>query len=74
MTAEATWNWRYETADGTTVNPPTAPDSGFDSQVEAEAWIGEFFEDLRTAHGVDRVTLLHQGVTVYGPMGLHPEG
>lgn len=73
MTADATWTWRYDTADGTAVTPPIAPDGGFDSQVEAEAWIGENFENLRAEHGVDNVTLLHQSAVVYGPMSLHPE-
>jgi hypothetical protein len=41
----------------------------FPTQSEAEAWLGESWADLADL-GVDAVTLVHDGVPVYGPMSL----
>lgn len=62
------WSWRYEKADGTT----TGESGPFDSQGDAETWIGQEFETLAES-GIDQVTLLDDGTVVYGPMGLLPE-
>jgi hypothetical protein len=49
------------------------PDAGttasFPSQAEAEAYLGESWQDLAEA-GVGAVTLRHGGEIVYGPMSL----
>ena len=47
--------------------------SRFPSQVEAEAWLGESWEQL-AAQGVAAVTLQCNGVDVYGPMSMAPGG
>ena len=43
----------------------------FPSQAEAEAWLGESWEELAES-GVAAVTLQCNGVDVYGPMSLAP--
>lgn len=44
----------------------------FDSQEDAEAWLGECFEELRSA-GLGAVSLYEGGNRlIYGPMGLDP--
>jgi hypothetical protein len=56
---------------GRTLPPEGAVASTFPSQVEAEAWLGESWEELAEA-GVAAVTLRCNGVDVYGPMSLAP--
>ncbi|QWC86758.1 hypothetical protein KLP28_02685 [Nocardioidaceae bacterium] len=63
--ADAPWTWRYETADGHV----TGHSETFDSQSDAETWLGTEFEDL-LEHGVDKVTLLEGERVAYG-MSLH---
>ena len=63
--AEAPWAWRLETADGHV----TGTSDSFESQGDAETWLGAEFEDL-LEHGVDQVTLLEGERVAYGPMGL----
>lgn len=72
MTDTTLWTWTFKEADGTDVPAePAAPTFG--AQVDAEAWIGEHFEQLRS-DGVDLVDLMHGDTTVYS-MSLHaPEG
>jgi hypothetical protein len=66
------WTWRYEDADGTTVEPAAAPaGEPFPTQSDAETWIGENWRELLSA-GVEQVTLLDSGTEVYGPMSLRP--
>ena len=65
------WMWRYESADGQTVDLATLPEGTFPSQADAESWVGESWRDL-LAQGVESVSLLHDGTTVYGPMSLRP--
>lgn len=64
------WEWRFEKADGTATAPSSEP-GGFSTQGDAESWIGEVWPEL-LKQGVDQVTLLEDGVKVYGPMSLHP--
>jgi hypothetical protein len=64
------WTWRYEKADGSSVEVEPASPS-FPTQGDAETWVGEVWRDLLAA-GVDAVTLLEGQRTVYGPMSLHP--
>lgn len=66
-------SWRYLKADGSEVVPlpDEATISDFPTQGEAESWVGEVWRDL-LAQGVDAVTLVSDGVVVYGPMSLHP--
>ncbi|MBX6371254.1 MAG: hypothetical protein IRZ02_03235 [Acidothermus sp.] len=62
------WVWRFEDARGEPVgDPPTSEE--FPSQADAESWLGEQWRSLLAA-GVARVTLLHDGRAVYGPMSL----
>ena len=63
-----TWSWRFETSHGDVVSRESAR---FPTQGEAEAWIGESWQELLTT-GVDAVTLLDGDREVYGPMSLHP--
>ncbi|MEI8056640.1 MAG: hypothetical protein WCI29_04485 [Actinomycetes bacterium] len=70
------WTWRYETADGTAVEPATdasmtAVAQSFPNQSDAETWIGEIWQDLLD-EGIDAVTLFEDDRLVYGPMSLHP--
>lgn len=44
-------------------------DPRFDDQATAEAWLGEFYDDLAEA-GVTDVTLYEEDRLVYGPMSL----
>ena len=65
------WKWRYESADGSTVDIATLPAGEFPSQADAETWIGETWRDL-LASGVEQVCLLDGSRQVYGPMSLRP--
>lgn len=65
------WEWRFEKADGTVVEPGTPPGE-FSTQGDAETWIGEVWQDLR-GEGVEQVTLREDERVVYGPMSLHEE-
>ena len=64
--AESPWTWRLETADGHV----TGTSEAFESQSDAETWLGAEFGDLLD-HGVDQVTLLEGETVAYGPMSLH---
>jgi hypothetical protein len=58
------WTWEYE-PDST-----EAQESGsFNSQSDAESWLGESWRHLAEA-GVAGVSLVHDGKHVYGPMPL----
>ena len=63
-----TWSWRFETNGGEVVSRESGR---FPTQAEAEAWIGESWQELLGA-GVDAVSLLEGDRVVYGPMSLHP--
>ena len=62
-----TYRWRLEDEAG----QPLASEHSvpFPTQADAEAWFAESWEDLAGA-GVVQVTLMHEGVEVYGPMPL----
>jgi hypothetical protein len=67
-----TFTWRYEHASGAEAEPGASVDgasSAFSNQGDAETWIGENWPAL-LATGVEQVTLLENGVVVYGPMSL----
>ncbi|MEI2775267.1 MAG: hypothetical protein V9G19_04705 [Tetrasphaera sp.] len=49
-----------------------APEPAFPTQADAEAWLGESWEELADA-GVSAVTLLDHDTVVYGPMSLEPQ-
>lgn len=66
------WTWRFETADGTEVQPAVEPEE-FTTQGDAESWLGEVWKDLREG-GARQVVLSEDGTKVYGPMSLDPEG
>ena len=57
------WHWTYDGADGRS--------DEFPSQADAEAWLGEAWQELRE-RGVTGVTLTEDGRAVYGPMSLDP--
>ncbi|HXP56285.1 MAG TPA: hypothetical protein VN847_15070 [Streptosporangiaceae bacterium] len=65
------WTWRYENTDGATVSSADLPEAIFASQGDAESWLGENWRGLVEA-GVDRVFLLEDDRTEYGPMSLRP--
>lgn len=67
------FSWRYERKDGSIVEslPSSAATGTFPSQAEAEAWLGETWQELLAA-GVDAVTLFTGERVIYGPMSLHP--
>lgn len=61
------WHWRFESADGATLDNPASPPHP--NQSDAESWLGEQWRDLAAA-GVAQVTLLDGERKVYGPMSL----
>ena len=65
------YTWRFEGEGGAA--PATGPERSvpFPTQADAEAWFTESWQDLAAA-GVAQVTLLREGVEVYGPMPLDP--
>lgn len=65
------WTWTYAGASGEAVSGPVTTDTAFPTQSDAENWLGETWPDLYAA-GVTAVTLLRDGVLVYGPMSLEP--
>lgn len=65
------FHWTYLDAEGTPVNPETAPVSQFPTQTDAESWMGESWQELVEA-GVDSVVLWEGVDEVYGPMSLKP--
>lgn len=65
----AAWAWRFETSDGTEVQPALQPEE-FTTQGDAESWMGENWKPLLEG-GTDQVTLYEDGTKVYGPMSLH---
>ncbi|MDT4938946.1 MAG: hypothetical protein QOG80_2617 [Pseudonocardiales bacterium] len=62
------WIWRLEAADGTVLDSIASP--AHPNQSDAESWLGEQWRAL-AADGVARVTLLEDGVEIYGPMPLN---
>lgn len=63
-----TWSWRCLTTAGEELQVAAGR---FPTQAEAEAWIGESWQELLAA-GVDAVVLLEGDREVYGPMSLRP--
>lgn len=64
------WTWSC------TPEPPSSGsvdgvESTFPTQADAEAWLGESWQDLAEA-GVAEVSLNRDGELVYGPMSLAP--
>ncbi|MGW1123574.1 hypothetical protein [Streptomyces sp. NPDC002526] len=62
------WTWRFEKSDGTETEPALQPEE-FSTQGDAESWIGENWQGLLEG-GAGQVTLLEDGVKIYGPMSL----
>ena len=67
------WTWRYADPSGGQLDDVTPTSPSFPTQADAESWLGETWRELGES-GVDSVTLLEDGVTVYGPMSLRPDG
>ena len=68
------YTWVYLDADGREITEGEGVvTSPFPTQADAEAWFAESWEVLPEA-GVAAVTLRRDGVAVYGPMSLAPEG
>ncbi len=74
MSATGEWIWIFQRSDSTPVDPlpGSAVTSGFPSQTEAEAWVGEAWRNL-LADGIDAVSLYEGDRLVYGPMSLHAQ-
>lgn len=71
--SDVAYRRRYENAEGTVMVPDldVAYDD-FDSQTEAELWLGEMWQALLDS-GVHQVLLLEDAALVYGPMSLYGE-
>lgn len=67
------WTWIYQNEDGipSATLPAEAVFTPFPSQADAEAYIGQCWEEL-LAGGVESVTLYEDDREVYGPMSLKP--
>lgn len=67
------WTWIYQNEDGspTLELPAVATLDSFPTRDEAEAYIGEKFQELLDG-GVQAVTLYENEVEVFGPMSLSP--
>ena len=67
------WTWQYLTAEGRVVAelPDTSMVTEFQTQADAETWVGEVWQTLLDA-GIEQVVLLEEDRIVYGPMGLRP--
>lgn len=65
------WTWIYQNEDGSPSPslPPEAVMTPFPSQADAEAYIGQTWEELLSG-GVQAVTLYEDDHEVYGPMSL----
>lgn len=66
-----TWKWTHHTTAGETITPVGDHPTAFDSQSDAETWLGEVYPDL-LEQGVDEVRLYDGDQEIYGPMSLHP--
>jgi hypothetical protein len=66
------WRWRYENANGDEVSERILPRELFQSQADAESWLGENWRELLDL-GVERVTLLEEDRVEYAGMSLRPE-
>ncbi len=66
------WSWRLQKGDGETVTVPGVPEETFTTQADAESWLGLNWRELRDA-GVEQVTLVEDGRTVYPMSLLDPE-
>lgn len=62
------YTWSYLDVDGTELSGAGAA-TAFPTQAEAEAYLGESWQELADA-GVGSVTLRHGAEVVYGPMSL----
>lgn len=67
-----TWLWRYEDADGNEIVDRLLPRELFQSQADAESWIGENWRVLLAA-GVEQVTLLEEDRVEYAGLSLRVE-
>ncbi|AOT58544.1 MULTISPECIES: hypothetical protein [Streptomyces] len=65
------WTWRFESADGTEVEPAVRPEE-FTTQGDAESWIGETWRDLLEG-GAQQASLYEDDTKIYGPMSLNAE-
>lgn len=67
------WTWTYQGPGGGV--PATGPttSSAFPTQADAEAWLGQEWQELLDA-GLESVTLTRGEEVVYGPMPLQPAG
>ena len=67
------WTWIYQNEDGSPSPylPAEAVVTPFPTQADAEAYIGQTWEEL-LAGGVESVTLYEDDREVYGPMSLKP--
>jgi hypothetical protein len=63
------YRWQLEDASGQPLADRPEASVPFPTQAEAEAWFAESWQDLADA-GVAQVSLLREGVVVYGPMPL----
>lgn len=65
------WQWRTERV-AAAAGRAVGLDQTFNTQGEAETWLGEFYPALLES-GVRSVSLYEADRLVYGPMSLEPE-
>lgn len=65
------WTWTYQAFGGGVPASGPTTSSGFPTQADAEAWLGQEWQELLGA-GVESVTLTCGEQVVYGPMPLSP--
>lgn len=63
------WLWTYQAPGGGVPASGPTTSSAFPTQADAEAWLGQQWEELKEA-GLESVTLRCGDQTVYGPMPL----
>jgi hypothetical protein len=68
------WRWVPDQKPSSSRSSAESPSIGrtFQTQGEAETWLGEFYPSLLTA-GVRAVSLYEADRLVYGPMSLEPD-
>lgn len=64
-------HWLYADSSGQAINPQTLPHTEFPNRADAEAWLGDDWQEVADA-GVATVTLMCGDDVVYGPMSLSP--
>ncbi|CAM3244448.1 hypothetical protein NODU109028_06185 [Nocardioides dubius] len=65
------WQMHDEDGDAFVPHDYALQGEGFETQADAESWLGEMFPDL-LEEGIESVTLFKDDELIYGPMSLRP--